>query len=133
MPNAECRTPSTALLVAVALSLLAVGVPYWQIPYAALSLPNALLGVGLLVPLLAAAAIRVVAGVPFLAAVGVGLAVPCVVALRVVADVMGDPSSHNLWPFEVILASVVGLAVSVCGALLGGVVRLLFSPAAPPA
>ena len=133
MPNAGCRMPSTALLVALALSMLAVGVPYWQVPYAALSLPNALLGVGLLVPLLATAAIRVVAGVPFLAAVGVGLAVPCVVAMRVVADVMGDPTSHNLWPFEVIIAGVVGLAVSVCGALLGGVVRLLTSPAAPPA
>lgn len=54
------------------------------------------------------------------------------VALRVAADVMGDPSSHNLWPFEVIIAGVLGLAVSGCGALLGGVVRLLVSPAAPP-
>jgi hypothetical protein len=45
--------------------------------------------------------------------------------LRVIVGVTADPTSHNLWPFEVILACVVGLGVSLSGALLGSGFLLL--------
>jgi hypothetical protein len=38
---------------------------------------------------------------------------------RVVVETFRDPTSHNLWPFEIIIAAVVGFAVACVGALLG--------------
>ena len=42
---------------------------------------------------------------------------------RVVVDTMRDPTSHNLWPFEVVIAFMVGLAGAVPGALIGSAIR----------
>jgi hypothetical protein len=44
---------------------------------------------------------------------------------RVVVDTSQDPTSHNLWPFEVGLAWFVGLLASLTGAALGSVPALL--------
>ncbi len=41
------------------------------------------------------------------------------VMARVVVETFQDPTSHNLWSFEVIIASGVGLSVTLAGALLG--------------
>jgi hypothetical protein len=41
----------------------------------------------------------------------------------VVVDRTGDPTSHNLWPFELVIAFLVGLAGTVPGALIGSVFR----------
>jgi hypothetical protein len=55
-----------------------------------------------------------------------GAAVPGAVFARVIVDTWRDPTSHNLWPFEIVIALVMGLAVTVLGTLLGSVVRRLF-------
>jgi hypothetical protein len=34
------------------------------------------------------------------------------VILRIVVDTAGDPTSHNLWPFEVLIAGFASLAVT---------------------
>lgn len=39
------------------------------------------------------------------------VAVLLFVVVRIVIDTAMDPSSHNLWPFEIILWSVAGLFV----------------------
>lgn len=114
------------LRVALVLAFLAVffvvGLPYWQIPYSKASLPNSLYGWGLVVVLVLAAVLRMSFRASFMQALGaVGLAVPAMVLARVVVETFQDPTSHNLWPFELIIASGVGLSAALAGALLGGV------------
>lgn len=109
-----------------ALAFFAVGVPYWLIPYNKLNLPDALLGVELVVVFAVAALARVTSGKSFLRVVMVmGSAVPAAVMARVVVDGVLDYSAHNLWPFEVVIAILVAGAVAVPGALAGSVVLWL--------
>jgi CDP-diglyceride synthetase len=49
----------------------------------------------------------------------VGGAVPAPILARVVVDTAKGPTSHNLWPFEFIIAAVVGVCCSSAGALVG--------------
>lgn len=117
------------LPLAFVAGFLAVGLPYWQIPYAKLGLPDALIGPGLLVVAAAALLTRAVGGrsLPRTIAL-VGASVPCAVMARVIVDAVQDPTSHNLWPIEVVIALVLGLCASAAGALLGSL--LLRAPGA---
>jgi hypothetical protein len=75
---------------------------------------------GLLIVLAAAAVLRAKARLGFVRSVVVaGLAVPAVVLLRVVIETAADPTSHNLWPFEVVIGAGVGALVALAGALAG--------------
>ena len=103
----------------------AVGVPYWRMPYSQASLPNSLDGWSLVVILVLAAVLRFKAAFRQ-AFVAVGLAVPVTVLARVVAETARDPTFHNLWPFEIIIAAGVGFSVALAGALLGGLLVLAF-------
>ena len=114
------RDQALTLTLAFAVALFAIGVPYWQIPYAKVALPDSIVGAGLLVSLVAAAVVRSVKEVTFRQTVlALGFAAPCAVLLRIIVGVVSDPKSHNLWPFEVFLACIVGFGASLCGALLG--------------
>jgi hypothetical protein len=115
------------LAAACTVAFLAVGVPYWLVPYNKLNLPDALLHPGLLLPMVAALALRAGAIVSFARAVhALALSVAAVVMARVLADCLRDPTAHNLWPFELVIALLVGYACSACGALVGaGVARAL--------
>jgi hypothetical protein len=114
------------LVAAFMISFFVVGLPYWQIPYAKVSLPNTLYGPGLLVVGVLTAAVRALGKVRFLAVVlAVGASVPAAVLARVAVETAKDPTSHNLWPFEFIIAAVVGLVCSSAGALLGSLPALL--------
>jgi presenilin-like A22 family membrane protease len=107
-------------------------VPYWLTPYSQLNLPDAVLGAGLLVIMAAAALARAYAGRPFWRVVAVmGSAVPAVVMLRVVVDGVRDSTSHNLWPFELVIAVFVGGLAALAGTLLGSLM-LLFWPRSHP-
>ena len=48
---------------------------------------------------------------------------PCLLrySRRIAVDTAKDPISHNLWPFELIIAAVIGILVSAAGALVGSV------------
>ena len=105
---------------------LAVGVPYWLVPYGQLNLPNAVIGPGLLVVAFAALVLRASrAASAWKAIVAAGGSIPAVVMTRVVVDGLRDPTSHNLWPFEVVIAVVVGLTVAGTGVLIGMLVARL--------
>ena len=125
-PGGHARTGTTAastLALAFTGALLAVGLPYWRIHYAQVALPDAVWGAGLLVVAALAAWPRVVSGVGFWrATLVVGAAVPTAVLARVVVDVASDATSHNLWPFELILSAGPGWLASAAGALAGGLV-----------
>lgn len=105
----------------------AAGVPYWHIAYSKVALPDSLYGWQLWLVLMLPLILRTSCNAKFAQALlAVGLALPAVVMTRVLVDTAHDPTSHNLWPFEVIIASVIGLAIALPGALLGGwLARLL--------
>lgn len=100
--------------------------PYWLTPYNQLNLPGGVLGAGLLVVIAAAALARAYGGRPFWRVLAVmGSAVPAVVMARVIVDVFRDSTSHNLWPFELVIAVFVGGLAALGGTLLGSLMLLL--------
>ena len=48
-----------------------------------------------------------------------GSAAPTTVAVRVLVEGIADPTSHNLWPFEIVIAYGVGLPFAIGGAVVG--------------
>ncbi len=116
------RSSPLWLLIAFGLALLGVGFPYWQVPYSQVSLPNTLYGPGLVAVAVIALMVRSFGLARFWNAwLLVASAVPAAVLLRIAAETSVDPTSHNLWPFEVVIAVVTGLVASLPGVLLGSV------------
>ncbi len=108
------------LAAAFLASLLAVGLPYWRIPYRELSLPSDIWGYPLLlVAGLAGLAIIVSAGGFWRTTLVVSASVPAAVMARVVYDVVSDSTSHNLWPIELVLAAGPGFIAAFAGASIG--------------
>ena len=104
----------------IAASFFAVGIPYWLTPYDKLNLPSGLMGPGLLVVAITALVLRSARNVSCWRATWlVGLAVPMAVMARVIVDAVRDPTSHNLWPLELIIALVVGFGCALPGAIVG--------------
>ena len=101
-----------------------VGVPYWRIPYNKATFGH-VVGGAVLTGIVALVARVVVQARLVVLVVVVAAAVPFAVFARVVADGMRDPTSHNLWPFEVAIAWVVGFAGAGPGALIGSALRRL--------
>ncbi|WP_296281598.1 hypothetical protein [Pseudoxanthomonas sp.] len=110
-------------LVGFLIALVGVGFPYWRAPSAMTALPGAFYGPGL-------AAVGVVA--MMLRAFGTGrflplwlliaAAAPAAVVVRMlVGDIAGTPAS---WPRELLIASVLGLAASLAGTLIGSLFLL---------
>lgn len=63
-------------------------------------------------------------GVPWAAFVA-GAGVPLAVLGKLVRDLIADPTSHNLWPFELAIAAAVGLAAGLVGAFAGWIMIVL--------
>jgi hypothetical protein len=122
-----------ALMIAFAASVLALGIPYWAMPYSEISVPDSLMGIGLIVVVTAACLLRLLRVAGLLAAsVVAGAAAPCVVMARVAWDTASDPTSHNLWPIEVAFAAFTGLAAAGIGAAIGSLLAaLLAAPKTP--
>jgi hypothetical protein len=101
-------------------SLAVVGIPYWMIPYREVSLPDTLLGPALLSVVAAGAAARALQAASWRKAVAIiGAAAPAAVMLRVIVECAIDPTAHNLWPFELAIAAVIGFTCAAAGATLG--------------
>ena len=116
-----------AIVLAVSFLFLffAIGLPYWQVPYAQVALPDTLYDYELAAVFLLAGLLRMLGSKRphFLLTVAfTGIAAPAAVMVRVVRDTSVDPTSHNLWPFEVAIAVAVGFSVAMVGALLGSLV-----------
>lgn len=121
------RNTALWLVPAFIVSFVAIGVPYWQIPYAKVSLPNTLFGPGLLLVVILAAGVRAFGKAHFLLSLLIiGVTVPAAVLVRVAFETAQDPTSHNLWPLEIIIAGMIGLACSLLGTLIGSVPALFF-------
>lgn len=100
------------VVLALAVVVLAAGIPYWRLPYNEINrghfamLPGALL-LGFLTLVLI---VVEVARVKF-TALTMLLAVPTINVVKIAIDTAADPTSHNLFPFELIIAALSGAAV----------------------
>ncbi|MBR0830755.1 hypothetical protein JQ596_35155 [Bradyrhizobium manausense] len=112
------------VLLAFAVVVLAAGIPYWRLPYAEINrghfavLPGAIL-LGFLTLILVVAAVARVK----LIAVAMLLAVPAIDIVSIAKDTAADPTSHNLWPFEFVIAALSGAAVVLPAVAAGLAVR----------
>lgn len=114
--------PSRPMVPAVGFlaGFLAVGLPYWTVPYAQANLPDGIIGGGLVVVAVAAMASRAWGAMSILRATLVsGAAAPAAVLARIVVETLQDPTRHNLWPFELVLSGVPGGLAALAGALAG--------------
>ncbi|MFL5330710.1 MAG: hypothetical protein ACJ8C4_17560 [Gemmataceae bacterium] len=57
------------------------------------------------------------------ATITVGMAFSAAIMARVVIDCLDDPTHHNLWPFELVLALAFGIVMSSPGAASGRLLR----------
>ncbi len=120
---------SSWLGLAFVAGVLAVGLPFWLIPYNRVNLPDALLTPGLVVPCLSALLLRLFRIASFWKSAALMAAtVPAAVLIRVLVEGVRDPTSHNLWPLEVIMAILVGLISAVPGALGGVLLMKVLKP-----
>ena len=58
----------------------------------------------------------------------VGAAVPCVAMARVLVDIARDPTSHNLWPIEVVMMAALGFGLAFVAGSLGLALRRMLGP-----
>jgi hypothetical protein len=112
----------TWVSVSVVLSTVVLGVVYWASPYSDTDI-STVVGPVLFIAMLPVVALRATGVAPFLLSAAAGAAsVVAVVMLRVIVDVSNDPTSHNLWPLEIVIAGVLGMLAGLVAAGLGEVV-----------
>ncbi|MFZ5638975.1 MAG: hypothetical protein ACOY82_20600 [Pseudomonadota bacterium] len=128
------RTPSAAPVPSRAIPLVLVCAVAVFLPYGArvdlgAQMPDALYGFGLWVVGLSAlfARWRLGFGLSWAAFVA-GAGVPLAVLAKILRDVIEDPASHGLWPFELAIAAPIGLATGLLGAAAGWVMAVLVPP-----
>jgi len=120
------RNQSHWLRAAYLLGFLAAGIPYWLIPYHQVNLPSALISPGLVLVVMAAVLLRAWLGTPFWKTVRfMGSTLAAAVLARVIVEGLSEPSSHNLWPFELLIALLLGFACAFSGAVLGNLMARL--------
>lgn len=122
------------LAMAFIACLLAIGLPYWSIPYRQAQLPSALMGIGAVLVAVASLVLRWGrVATMWLIVLIIGGSVPAAVMARIAVEAAQDPTSHNLWPLEVMIALAVGWFWSALGALAGMVLGVLVAaPGATP-
>ena len=114
------RWPCVGFVVAV----FGVGIGYWPVAYGDADLPNSLPAYSLLLVSLVAVVLRTATDTPAWAAWAFPAAsVPAAVMVRVIVEVGLDPTSHNLWPFEIVIAAVVGGFLAGVGLGIGELAR----------
>jgi hypothetical protein len=55
----------------------------------------------------------------------VGSSLPATIVVRVFLDCFADPTNHNLWPFELLAATTIGVIVAFPSAGIGWILRRL--------
>lgn len=121
------------LALATLASFLAIGIPYWRIPYHDLNLPDALMTPWLLLAMALALLLCFTRAAPsWLAASMIAVAVVAVAIVRINIDTAHDPTSHSLWPLELVIALGVGVAAALPVALIGGIARALLPDSRDP-
>jgi hypothetical protein len=115
------------LAIVFVVALVSTGLPLWLVPYNRIELPSFWLLPGLLVIVPLAAGTRFLALAKTWATVG-ALTGAMIAAnmLRVSWDAAADPTSHNLWPLELIMTAFAGVTFSLVGCLAGWLLGLVW-------
>lgn len=97
-----------------AAALFLTGIPYWRLPYNADFFSDPLMLAGFVGVAVVSAVLAASGAVHLGKAFWVMLAAfPVAVMIRVIIDTAKDPTDHNLWPFELIIAAVISLVAVV--------------------
>jgi len=106
---------------------IVLGVPYLSAEYSELESTGVVWGWGLLVLVAVALLVCAVGRTPMvLTALATTAGLLTVVWVRIWMDVAVDPTDHNLWPFEIVIAAGLGGIASAAGAMVGaGIGRLV--------
>jgi len=122
------HTNTRWLTLSVLASFFAAGIPFWLIPYGKVNLPNALRQPGLFVAGMSALLLCLYSVASFWRSTfTITASVGAAVMARVLVGVVQDPTSHNLWPLEVVIALIVGFICTVPGAIVGSLIARWFS------
>jgi len=105
---------------------MVAGIPYWQLPYANIALPNSLIGVGTVVIIIIAVIMQrygKLSGKETLFACGA--AYPAVVLVRIIFETAVVSNTHNLWPIELVISAILGAVVGGVASVIGRVLRAM--------
>lgn len=117
-------------VVASAVSCFAIGVQYWSVPYREAELPGSLIGPGLLILAASTAALQFREPRRWRSTLVImALAPIAAVCVRIASDVARDPTSHNLFPFELAIAGLVSAVVVGVSMTVGGALRRITTSA----
>lgn len=120
------RSTRSQLIAAFVTGLLFVGIPFWVIPYSQVNLPDAFLGIGLVVVFALSFLLRLSGAARFMTAVNVmALTLPAALMLRVLVEALADPTRHNLWPLALVIAVLMGYLTALPGAGAAQLLRWL--------
>jgi hypothetical protein len=103
-------------------AFFAVGISWWSVPYneSWSGLETLFFWLGMLSVMIAAAIARILGRAGFYLTIPfIGASVPSAILARVIMDTIRNPTSHNLWPFEVVAGGVYGLFFAGLGAVSG--------------
>lgn len=104
--------------------LLLTGIPYWVLPYNADFFSNRGIILGFVGLSVATMLVAIFCDMSIRRSLLVMTACfPTAVMLRVVVETSQDPTSHNLFPFELLLAAGFGLIFVLPGLVIGALVR----------
>jgi hypothetical protein len=111
----------------VFLGFLAGGLPLWPVPYYSIDLSNpGFLGQWIGAGIIAGGFPAALSSLSMhRSAVLLGAGFGMAVLARVLFEIIQDPTTHNLWPFEVAISVAVGLLAGIGGSLLVYLVRLI--------
>ncbi len=127
-PNLNAITLSRKRLVTTfIISMLAVGAYWWPPSYSEIQIIPSWWVFAIIAVLVAAMfAVGDLKHSMMIGGATAGGAIAAIV-IRIVIDVVGDPTSHNLWPFELALAGIFIVPSALLGAAVGMVARRVFS------
>jgi hypothetical protein len=115
------------MVATVFLGFIAGGLPFWPVPYYSIDLSKPeFLGQWIVAGIIAGGIPAALSNLSMhrsaaLLGAGFGMAV----LARVLFETIQDPTTHNLWPFEVAISVAVGLLAGIAGTLLVYLVRLI--------
>ncbi len=124
-PKRKTNFSRTRAWIALAVATLVLGYFWWLPAYSELDLSSLFLPFAVTSFLIAAIVAVRDYRESLLYAAFVGSAGPTAVMIRVVVEVIQDSTSHNLWPFELVIAVLMTLPAALVGGFLGSWLRRL--------
>lgn len=117
--TSELRVPAIAALI----STLLLGFFHWRIPYSQADFEPLIAPWLIISTVLGALFAHRQIQIALLRGAGVAAGGLLAVILRVIVEVVADPTSHNLWPFEIVIAGILTGPTSLLGAFIGSLIR----------